>query len=187
MPRDYDPSAIPAVHNLRNIAPYREEPGFEQVVFRGIDQMIGLSRITPERPDSEPHTHPYEQMNMLVNGRLDFLGLLSSMSASLRAEQLSLRDRPAIRTSPFSSWNTKYTLSPSTLFAVTSEATLPDQEDVVALEQWAQADPLSDALDGADSEVSDTKDATRDAAGPADAPDVESDELLSSPSLGDAL
>jgi hypothetical protein len=68
MPRDYDPSAIPAVHNLQNVAPYREEPGFEQVVFRGIDQMIGLSRITSERPDSEPHTHPYEQMNMLVDG-----------------------------------------------------------------------------------------------------------------------
>ena len=73
MARDYDESAIPSVYNLRDTAPYREEPGFEQVVFRGVDQMIGFSQITPERADSEPHTHPFEQANMLVEGRLDFL------------------------------------------------------------------------------------------------------------------
>ena len=73
MPRDYDRSAIPSVYNLQDVAPYREEPGFRQVVFRGIDQMVGFSQITPENPDSEPHTHPFEQMNMLVEGRLDFL------------------------------------------------------------------------------------------------------------------
>lgn len=73
MPRDYDESEIPSVYNLEDVTPYRQEQGFEQVVFRGIDQMVGFSRITPERPDSEPHTHPFEQMNMLVEGRLDFL------------------------------------------------------------------------------------------------------------------
>ncbi|WP_122087992.1 cupin domain-containing protein [Halalkalicoccus subterraneus] len=73
MPRDYDRSSIPSVYNLQTITPYRSEPGFEQVVFRGIDQMIGFSRIGPEKPDGEPHTHPYEQSNMLVEGRLDFL------------------------------------------------------------------------------------------------------------------
>ncbi|ARS89435.1 cupin domain-containing protein [Natrarchaeobaculum aegyptiacum] len=73
MPRDYDPSEIPSVYNLQDIAPYRDEPGFEQVLFRGIDQMVGFSKISPEKPDSEPHTHPYEQLNMLVEGRLDFL------------------------------------------------------------------------------------------------------------------
>lgn len=72
MARDYDRSAIPSVYNLQDIEPYRSEPGFEQIVFRGIDQMIGFSMIGPENPDSEPHTHPYEQMNMLVEGRLDF-------------------------------------------------------------------------------------------------------------------
>ena len=73
MARDYDESAVPSVYNLREVAPYREEPGFEQVLFRGVDQMIGFSQITPEREDSEPHTHPFEQANMLVEGRLDFL------------------------------------------------------------------------------------------------------------------
>lgn len=72
MPRDYDRSAIPAVHNLDESPPYREEEGFRQVVFRGIDQLIGFSQMTPEKPEAEPHTHPYEQMNMLLEGRLEF-------------------------------------------------------------------------------------------------------------------
>lgn len=73
MARDYDEDAIPSVYNLEDVTPYRQEKGFEQVVFRGIDQMVGFSQITPERPDSEPHSHPFEQLNMLVEGRLDFL------------------------------------------------------------------------------------------------------------------
>lgn len=73
MVRDYDRSAIPSVYNLQKTTPYREEPGFRQVIFRGIDQMIGFSQIGPKKPNSEPHTHPYEQMNMLLEGRLDFL------------------------------------------------------------------------------------------------------------------
>ena len=73
MPRDYDRSAIPSVYNLAEVEPYRDEPGFRQVVFRGIDQLVGFSQAGPEKEDAEPHTHPYEQMNMLVEGRLDFL------------------------------------------------------------------------------------------------------------------
>jgi quercetin dioxygenase-like cupin family protein len=73
MVRDYDSSKIPSVHNLADAEPYRDGPGFQQVVFRGIDQMIGFSRIQPDKPDAEPHDHPYEQMNMLVDGRLDFV------------------------------------------------------------------------------------------------------------------
>lgn len=73
MARDYDEDAIPSVYDLEDVTPYRQEQGFEQVVFRGVDQMVGFSRITPERPDSEPHSHPFEQLNMLVEGRLDFL------------------------------------------------------------------------------------------------------------------
>ena len=72
MPRDYDRSSIPAVYNLQDVTPYRDEEGFQQVVFRGIDQLIGLSQIGPKKPEAEPHTHPYEQMNMLVDGRLEF-------------------------------------------------------------------------------------------------------------------
>ena len=73
MPREYDRSAIPSVYNLQDVEPFRDEPGFSQVIFRGIDRMIGFSQIGPDKPDGEPHTHPYEQVNMLVEGRLDFL------------------------------------------------------------------------------------------------------------------
>lgn len=73
MARDYDRSAIPSVYNLEDQKPYRQEPGFEQVVFRGIDQLVGFSQIGPEKEASDPHTHPYEQLNILVEGRLDFL------------------------------------------------------------------------------------------------------------------
>lgn len=73
MPRDYDRSMIPSVYNLRDVTPYRDEPGFQQAIFRGIDQMVGFSQVGPDKPDSDPHTHPYEQVNMLVEGRLDFL------------------------------------------------------------------------------------------------------------------
>ena len=73
MARDYDADAVPAVHDLDDAEPYRTGPGFEQVLFRGIDQMIGLTRIGPDKPDGEPHSHPFEQANMLVEGRLDFV------------------------------------------------------------------------------------------------------------------
>lgn len=73
MPRNYDRSAIPSVYDLREAPACREGPGFRQAVFRGVDQMLGFSRIGPEKPDAEPHTHPYEQSNVLLEGRLDFL------------------------------------------------------------------------------------------------------------------
>jgi quercetin dioxygenase-like cupin family protein len=73
MARDYDSDAVPSVHNLDSVDPYRAGTGFEQVLFRGIDQMIGFTRIGPEKPDGEPHSHPFEQSNMLVEGRLDFV------------------------------------------------------------------------------------------------------------------
>lgn len=73
MARDYDESAIPSVYNLQDAPAYRDDPGFRQVIFRGVDRMIGFGEVGPEKADAEPHTHPYEQINMLVDGRLDFL------------------------------------------------------------------------------------------------------------------
>ena len=73
MVSEYDEAEIPSVYNLESAPPVREEPGFRQVVFRGLDQMIGFTRIGPERDEGKPHTHPWEQTNMLVEGRLDFL------------------------------------------------------------------------------------------------------------------
>jgi quercetin dioxygenase-like cupin family protein len=73
MVRSYDPAKIPSVYNLEDVPPVRDEKGVTQKVFRGIDQMIGFTVITPESSDSEPHSHPYEQTNMLIQGELDFI------------------------------------------------------------------------------------------------------------------
>lgn len=71
MVRDFDASAIPAVYDLQEVPPRRDEPGLHQVMFRGIDQLVGVLWIGPEKADGEPHTHPFEQMNVLLEGRLD--------------------------------------------------------------------------------------------------------------------
>ncbi|WNG24820.1 zf-HC2 domain-containing protein [Cystobacter fuscus] len=54
------------------------------------------------------------------------------------------------------------------------------EEDVLALEQWALADPLSDALDLTDVDLEDAPESSSSW-------DVEAEEFLSSPSLGESL
>ena len=73
MVREYVESEIPSVYNLEAVPPVRDETGVTQTVFRGIDQMIGFTVIEPDAEDSPPHSHPWEQMNVLVDGELDFL------------------------------------------------------------------------------------------------------------------
>jgi quercetin dioxygenase-like cupin family protein len=73
MVRNYDKSAIPAVHNLEKVPPVRDEPGFRQVVYRGLDQMVALSVVQPDKDDTDTHSHPWEQTNVLVEGELGFI------------------------------------------------------------------------------------------------------------------
>jgi|AntDeeMinimDraft_4_1070355.scaffolds.fasta_scaffold01745_3 mannose-6-phosphate isomerase-like protein (cupin superfamily) len=73
MVRDYDESEIPAVHNLEEVPPVRDEPGFRQVVYRGLDQMVALSVVQPDKKDTDTHSHPWEQTNVLVEGELGFV------------------------------------------------------------------------------------------------------------------
>jgi len=73
MVQDYDKSEIPAVYNLIDVPPHRDEKSMTQSIFRGLDRMVGLSTIEPDKPDTEPHTHPYEQLNLLIEGELDFI------------------------------------------------------------------------------------------------------------------
>lgn len=73
MARNYDKSAIPSVYNLLEVPPLRDDGGFRQVVFRGIDQMVALTEIDPEMEAEDVHKHPWEQTNVLVEGRLELL------------------------------------------------------------------------------------------------------------------
>ena len=73
MVRTYVESEVPSTYNLKEVPPVRDEEGVTQSVFRGMDQMIGFTIIEPDKPDAEPHSHPWEQVNVLAEGRLDFL------------------------------------------------------------------------------------------------------------------
>lgn len=73
MVKEYDASAIPSVHNLIDVPKYRDDEGFTQVIFRGLDQMVGFTVIEPSKPDSTPHSHSFEQMNLLLEGSLDMI------------------------------------------------------------------------------------------------------------------
>ena len=69
--------------------------------------------------------------------------------------------------------------SPSTPLS-SPEAALPAEEDVLAMEQWALADPLSDALDLTDADLEQSLEGTGSW-------DVESDDFLFTPSFGESL
>lgn len=73
MVRKYDPSEIPSVYSLSDAPVAKEGPGFEQVVFRGVDQMVGMTTIGPERKDKPQHSHPWEQTTIAIEGEVDFL------------------------------------------------------------------------------------------------------------------
>lgn len=91
MVRDYDESAIPAVYNLEEVPPVRDEPGFTQVVYRGIDQMIAFTVVEPDKEDTDTHSHPWEQTNVLVEGEIDFI---------VGDEQVSLKQYDALTVPP---------------------------------------------------------------------------------------
>jgi Cupin domain. len=72
MVREFDREEIPAVYDLRAIETVNEREGYRQVVFRGLDMMLGHTTIEPTCADRPPHTHPWEQINMLIEGELQF-------------------------------------------------------------------------------------------------------------------
>mgnify|MGYP002760225158 FL=1 len=73
MVREYDREEVPAVYDLRAVETVKEREGYRQVVFRGVDMMLGHTTIEPTCDDRPPHTHPWEQINMLMEGELQFL------------------------------------------------------------------------------------------------------------------
>ncbi|XVH33447.1 cupin domain-containing protein (plasmid) [Haloferacaceae archaeon DSL9] len=110
MVRDYVASEIPAVYGADEIPPARDEPGFRQIVFRGIDQMIGFATIGPEREEKPPHSHPWEQTNLLIEGELDFI---------VGDERVSLRQYDMLTIPPGIEHTSRSTADePATLLAV---------------------------------------------------------------------
>lgn len=71
MVRDYDESKIPAVYNLQDVPAARNDTGSTQKIFRGLDSMVGFTKIKSDE-EAEPHSHPFEQINLLIKGKVDF-------------------------------------------------------------------------------------------------------------------
>lgn len=54
------------MYSLSDAPVAKERPGFERVVFRGVDQMVGMTTIGPEQKDKPQHSHLWEQTTMRV-------------------------------------------------------------------------------------------------------------------------
>lgn len=70
MVRDYDPTQVPTKYALEDL-PAREGDGSVQHFLRGIDSMVGVTKLDPHR-DSDPHSHPWEQLTVVVEGECRF-------------------------------------------------------------------------------------------------------------------
>lgn len=70
MVRRYDEDAVPSVYGLDDIPPKRAG-GSEQRFFRGLDTLVGVTRVEPGR-DAEPHSHPWEQVTFVLEGGCRF-------------------------------------------------------------------------------------------------------------------
>lgn len=68
----YDPAEIPSVYHLDELPQFEKRPGVTQQYFRGLDTLVGFTHITPNKEPSEPHSHPWEQLNYVVEGECDF-------------------------------------------------------------------------------------------------------------------
>jgi quercetin dioxygenase-like cupin family protein len=56
-------------YNWKSIPVRESRKGIMQRVFRGDDVLVGYSELHPHM-DPSPHSHPYEQLFMIVKGRV---------------------------------------------------------------------------------------------------------------------
>jgi quercetin dioxygenase-like cupin family protein len=70
MVRDYDRGEIPTKYSLDDL-PAREGEGSTQHFLRGIDSMVGVTKLDPGR-EADAHSHPWEQLTVVVDGSCRF-------------------------------------------------------------------------------------------------------------------
>lgn len=78
MARKYDPSAVPSAYRLED-APARRGDGITQRFFRGVDTLLGMTRVDPGRV-GDPHVHPWEQVVYVLDGACTFRVGVASMA-----------------------------------------------------------------------------------------------------------
>ncbi len=70
MVRQYDSDAVPSVYRLADV-PGREGDGTSQRFLRGLDAMLGITRVASGRV-SDRHAHPWEQLVYVLEGVCTF-------------------------------------------------------------------------------------------------------------------
>lgn len=71
MVREYDSDEIPAVYAKEELPVHEGSTGVTQQYFRGLDTLVGFTRLTSEKTAS-PHSHPWEQINFVLEGACEF-------------------------------------------------------------------------------------------------------------------
>lgn len=71
MVRDYLEDEIPAIYSRDEMPVHESSPGVTQQYFRGLDTLVGFTTLTPEKT-ANPHSHPWEQINFVLEGECDF-------------------------------------------------------------------------------------------------------------------
>ncbi|WP_164974696.1 cupin domain-containing protein [Halegenticoccus tardaugens] len=71
MVRPYRADKVPSVYNISKMPVHERSKGVSQRYFRGIDTLIGFTTITSEKT-AEPHSHPWEQINFVLEGEGEF-------------------------------------------------------------------------------------------------------------------
>ena len=82
MVRPYDETEIPAVYSRDDMPVHESGPGVTQQYFRGLDTLVGFTTITAEK-SAEPHSHPWEQINYVLEGECEFNVGDETVSASV--------------------------------------------------------------------------------------------------------
>lgn len=71
MVRKYHRDEIPSVYNRSQLPHHEKREGVEQQYFRGLSTFVGFTTFD-ERGPGEPHSHPWEQLNFVVDGECRF-------------------------------------------------------------------------------------------------------------------
>lgn len=71
MVRKYHEEEIPAVYSVENLPHHEKREGVTQQYFRGMNTFVGFTTFDGADP-SEPHSHPWEQINFVVDGECQF-------------------------------------------------------------------------------------------------------------------
>jgi quercetin dioxygenase-like cupin family protein len=71
MVRKYRPEEVPAVYNIEELPVHSHTEGIEQRYFRGLDSLVGFTTIS-EGKEAVPHSHPWEQINFVLDGACSF-------------------------------------------------------------------------------------------------------------------